>query len=267
MTWLRHNLEAYREAHRLIWREGLWRWMVLPVLLTMAYLPLLVLGGLALGEGISGWLVDLLPWLGDYRGWVYWPMRVLLFLLFALFGYFSYRIVVMLLYLPMMEFIAEGVERRVLGEAEAVARPWYAMVGRILGIVSLTLLLSAGLLVLNLAASLIPVVGTLVALACILPFQFFLTAVGYLDPYLDRRGYTVRESLRLLWRHFPTVVGFDLLGTGLLLIPIVGWFLGPTYAVVAGILMGMRLHRRPVPGRASPPAGPRPQLPFEGGAA
>lgn len=241
MRAIRDNFDAYRRAHDLIWRKGIWRMMVIPMLLTFIYMPAVVVGGLALGEAFSGWVVTVFPWLGDYSGWVYWVMRVLVTAIFALFAYFTYRIVVMLLYMPFLDFVSERVERTVLGRAAEDPKRWYQMIGRMVLIVAVTIALTALLLMLNLVASFIPVVGTVVVLVAILPFQFFLTAVGYLDPYLDRNGYAVGESLRLLWSRFPTVVLFDLCGTGLLLVPLVGWFIGPTYSVVAGVLLAIRL--------------------------
>lgn len=243
MRALRDNAHAYRLAHQLIWRGKIWRVMIIPVLMTMVYLPLVIVGGLALGEGFSEWMVSLFPWLANYSGWIHWMMRVLVFFLFALFGYFTFRIVVMLFYLPFLDFVSDRVERRVLGRPAEDPKRWHQMIGRILLIAVITILLTGLLLMLNLAASLIPVVGTIVAMVCILPFQFFLTGLGYIDPYFDRNGISVGESLGLLWRRFATVVVFDLFGTGLLLIPLIGWFLGPTYSVVAGVILGIRLQQ------------------------
>ena len=241
MQSLRDNLYAFRLAHQLIWKGKVWRVMIVPILLTMIYLPLVIMGGLAMGEAFSAWVVGFFPWMGDYSGWVYWPMRVLVFLIFTLFGYFTYRIVVVLLYMPVLEFVSERVERKVLGKANEDPKRWYQMIGRIILVALVTVMLTAVLMMFNLAASLIPVAGTIVAMVCVLPFQFFLTGFGYIDPYFDRSGYSVRESLRIQWRRFGTIVLFDLFGTGILLVPIVGWFIGPTYSVVAGVVLGIRI--------------------------
>jgi len=168
-------------------------------------------------------------------------MRGLVLVIFGLLAYITFRVVVMLFYMPVLEFVAERVERRVLGRAIEDPKRWYQMIGRMGLIVAVTLVLSMTLALLSLAASFIPVVGTVVVMLGILPLQWFLAAVGYLDPSLDRRGYAVRASLRMLRSRFFTVVLFDLIGTAILLVPLVGWFLGPTYSVVAGIILVIRM--------------------------
>jgi uncharacterized protein involved in cysteine biosynthesis len=232
---------SYREAHRLIWNGGIWPVLVVPVLLTVIYLPAMVFVGFLSGRALSDGLLHLLPWLEDGGKWASWLVQGLLLLGFGIFAFFSYRIVVMLFYLPCLDLIIERAEARLLGKESYDHKRWYQMLVR-MGLFALVILtLSAGLMVLNLLASLIPVMGPLIAMGCILPVQLFLTGAGYLDPYFDRNGYRVRESLRILRSRFPTVVAFEAVGSAFLLIPVVGWFLGPTYSVVAGVGLAIRM--------------------------
>jgi len=39
------GLGAYKHAHRLVWKEGMWKHLIIPGLLSMLYFPL-VIGGL-----------------------------------------------------------------------------------------------------------------------------------------------------------------------------------------------------------------------------
>lgn len=235
------TLASYREAHRLIWKGRIWPVLIVPVFLTMIYLPAMIVGGIFLSDALTTALVEWLPALGEETAWVYWPMRVLTFLIFALLGWFTFRIVVMLLYVPFLDLVMERVEKNHLGHASDDPKRWYQMLGRIGLVAFVTLSLTLGLSLLSLAASFVPVVGTLIAMGCVLPLQFFLTGFGYLDPYFDRNGYRVGESLGLLGRRFPTVVAFEAVGSSLLLVPVIGWFLGPTYSVVAGVVLALRL--------------------------
>ena len=244
MRALSDTLASYREAHRLIWKGRIWPMLVAPVLLTMIYVPAMIMAGFSLGGVLSLHLAEWFPWLGDGTGWFSWLMQGLMLVVFAVFAYFTFRIVVMLLYLPFLEFLIELVEKRLLGHSSEDPKRWYHLMGRAAVMVSVILVFTAGLTVVSLLASLIPVVGTLVVMLCVLPLQFFLTGVGYLDPYLDRNGYSVRQSLGLLRRHFLTVIAFDAVGSALLLIPVIGWFLGPTYSVVAAVVLGIRLDER-----------------------
>ena len=87
--------------------------------------------------------------------------------------------------------------------------------------------------------ALVPLVGQ-IAMAVLLPLsQMFLAGHGFTDPTLERRGMSVGQSFRFAWLHRRRVVGC---GAGFLLLtmmPIAGWFLGPTLGVVAGTLVAL----------------------------
>ena len=63
--------------------------------------------------------------------------------------------------------------------------------------------------------------------------------IGFVDPYLDRKGLSGADSFRIMLKNFFTIMFFSLIGGLLLLIPIFGWLLGPTYSVVAGIIIAI----------------------------
>mgnify|MGYP003329131946 CR=1 FL=1 len=69
--------------------------------------------------------------------------------------------------------------------------------------------------------------------------MIFLTGIGFVDPYLDRKGLSGADSFRIMLKNFFTIMFFSLIGGLLLLIPIFGWLLGPTYSVVAGIIIAI----------------------------
>ena len=70
----------------------------------------------------------------------------------------------------------------------------------------------------------------------------FLTGIGFIDPYFDRAGYSGMQSFRVMRNRFFTVGIFSSLGGLILLIPLFGWFLGPTYSVVAGIILALQFN-------------------------
>ena len=50
------------------------------------------------------------------------------------------------------------------------------------------------------------------------------------------------KSFHVMRQRFFTIVVFSAIGGLILLIPFVGWFLGPTYSVVAGIIIALNIH-------------------------
>ena len=103
---------------------------------------------------------------------------------------------------------------------------------------ALTGVMSLGVAGLNLGVLLIPVVGWVVSVGVLLPVQLWLGGVQAVDPCLGRNGRGVRASLGLLRRRWLVTLLVGGGGALILLIPVLGWFIGPTYLVVAGVGTG-----------------------------
>jgi len=56
------------------------------------------------------------------------------------------------------------------------------------------------------------------------------------DYTLERQGFSVKESQVYYRQHKPELFGIGLGLMFLLLIPVIGWFLAPTYALVTAYL-------------------------------
>jgi CysZ protein len=100
----------------------------------------------------------------------------------------------------------------------------------------LTLLFALIGLVTSFLVGLVPVIGTVVAAAFMPLFTIYLAGVGFCDPPLDRRGGGIGGTFTFAWRNRGRVFGHGLGFTVLLMIPVAGWFVAPSYGVVAGTL-------------------------------
>jgi uncharacterized protein involved in cysteine biosynthesis len=69
----------------------------------------------------------------------------------------------------------------------------------------------------------------------------FLSSAAFVDPYLDRRGMTPKQTFVLLWSKKTEMFFFGAAGLLLTIIPIIGWFIGPTYSVISGVALGVLL--------------------------
>lgn len=232
-------LGAYRTANRLIWGGGLWRYWAIPALLAVAYLPLLVWGI----AWAADWLAGHMKWSGAEGSWSWWVWRVMWWGVLGVVGWLTYRSVVMLFHAPFLDVISEKVENDLTGRDEAPEVKWLSMAWRSVRVAVVIGGLSLAVAVVNLGVTLIPLVGWLVSIGILLPVQLWLGGAQALDPYFGRNGDGARASLRRMRRR-PLLV--FLLGAGgalILLIPVLGWFVGPTYVVVAGVVTGVRMTR------------------------
>ncbi|MEZ5302526.1 MAG: EI24 domain-containing protein [Verrucomicrobiales bacterium] len=160
------------------------------------------------------------------------PRRALLF-----------RTVAMVLFSPFLGYMSEEVERREAGR-EPAPFTWRgagadALRGSLLALATTALSLFA--LVLCFALEAIPLVGTVGGLVLAPVFQGFFAGMNFFDPPLERRRLRhVGESLRFLWRSRWRLVANGLVFLALLAIPVVGWFLAPGYAALAGTIGSLR---------------------------
>ena len=215
-----------------------------PLLLTVLYFPVMVGACYFSAAVVVKFFEGQLGLDGDYRGWAWveWSVEIVLFLGIGVLGIITYRTVVLIFYSLYLDRIAERVEKAVTGEVAESKRPPTQVLSRMTVVAIITILGTVLMLMIQLGANLIPVVGGLIALALVIPCEMFLTGIGFIDPYFDRAGLTGMKSFHVMRQRFFTIVVFSAIGGLILLIPFVGWFLGPTYSVVAGIIIALNIH-------------------------
>lgn len=237
------GLRAYADAHDLVWRGGMWKHLIVPGLLSMLYFPV-VIGGLFGGTffGVKE-LATLIreDWLPEAAAeWMAWGFSIIIGLLGVYLAFLLYRSVVMIIYAPFIGLISETAEERFHG----TRGPSFSVGGLLYDIyrgsmVSVfTLLISLILSVACFLLLLIPVAGAMAYFIGMLVLQAYFAGVGFLDPVLERRRLGIRASLTHAYRHKWHVLGN---GTGFLimmLVPILGWFLAPSYGIIAAAISG-----------------------------
>jgi CysZ protein len=72
--------------------------------------------------------------------------------------------------------------------------------------------------------------------------QAYYNGILMTDYTLERQGFTIKESQLFYKVHKPEMFGIGLGFMFLLLIPVVGWFIAPTYAIVASYLQFSKLN-------------------------
>jgi CysZ protein len=233
------GLKTYLRAWRLIWQARLWPLLVIPGLIGMFYFPLVGLLTYWHGGKVARYLQE--NWLPEFlkRKFIAWLITVTVWLLALYLGFILFRNLVIILYSPVLSYLSQRTEEAVQSGGRGGANPNRMIRGALRGIgVSLT---SLGLALVGFVICclllLIPVLGQ-VAMAVLLPAsQMFLAGHGFVDPTLERRDLGVKASFRFAWRNRGRVIGCGAGFVLLTLLPVAGWFLGPTLGVVAGTLV------------------------------
>lgn len=227
---------AFKKAHRLICGQGYWRYLAIPILLSILLASLILVGGYFLAHFLVGRLETTFPGLAVQPGWVRGLLVVVLLVLEAGPCYVIFRSLVMVLYGPFLDRLSESVEIHVTGKANGLRIGILQSFRRPLVLAGYTIVASLVLFMASLALGFIPVVGWLISIFVVLPLQLFLSSVSYVDPYLERHGVAPRTAFRRMWEHKYDLMCFGGVAAAISLIPLIGWFLGPTYSVVAGLL-------------------------------
>ncbi|WP_269526583.1 EI24 domain-containing protein [Coraliomargarita parva] len=232
---------AYKQAHRILWQHGYWRYLLLPLALSIGLMPALLFGFGGLSYYLGTVAESRLS--GSEGGAVWLRWLVVLVMMCGVFGtgYVLYRNLVLVCYGPFLERLSMQAERTVIGHASESERPLWESLLRPLTITLYAVLASIGTLLLGLLLGFIPLIGSILSFFLFVPTQLFLGSVGYVDPYLERRGFSPREAFAQMRREFIPMLVFSIVGFLFLVVPLVGWFLAPTYSVVAGIVFGIRM--------------------------
>jgi uncharacterized protein involved in cysteine biosynthesis len=235
-------IESYSQAHRLLWKHGLWRYLLIPLLIAPV---LLVLIGSAMYFGVWTQLFSWIEghWLRGYDIPAF--VEALLFLGVAILlagpGYVAFRGLLMVCYAPFMDGLVSKTIRIESGGAREGEMGLVRVMVRALLMVVYTTVASLAVVVVALLLGLFPGLGPALSFAFSFPLQMFLCGVSSVDPCLERYDRSAADTVRLMWRHKVQMVGFGLISTAGMFIPLVGWFVSPTYSLVAGVILGMRL--------------------------
>ncbi len=230
---------AFKKAHQIIWDHGYWRYLLVPILLSALLLPTLIVGFGVLAYYSGTWIESLFTNGEDTMLWLRYLIMAVLLTCALGTGFVLYRNLIMVCYGPFLERLSVKAEILVNGQASEGDRPFLESILRPLTITLYAVIASLSTILLGALLGLIPLIGSLLMFLFLVPIQLFLGAVGYIDPYLERTGRSPKEAFQLMRHHFWPVIAFSITGLLLLVIPIVGWFVAPTYSAVAGIVFGI----------------------------
>lgn len=235
------GLGTYRSAMDALNRYHLWGWVIGPGVIS------LLLGGLAMAAGIL-YTDDLAAWLAEQ-----WPfetgeevfevaMNILAVIVTVVLVLLSLKYIVMVIVAPFMGTLSEKLEESITGKPIPDASFGQVMkdIGRALSIALRNIVRELFyILLITIAGLFIPVIGQIVSAILIFLVQSYYIGFGNIDCYLERKRYTVSDTVNFVNSYRWTIMGN---GTGfmlLLLIPVVGLLLAPGLGTAAATINGL----------------------------
>jgi CysZ protein len=230
------GIKAYSEAHRVLFQYKLTKYLIIPGIVTVVY-SLLYFWMVAHFAGRIATEADSYPWwlswMGDVTHYflktIYWVGAIGLF-------FVSLKYVVQVILSPILSNLSVAVEKKVLGQApvEITWKEAFQDIGRSL---SLAIRNSVHELFICLVLSFVPGVGQLASVAVSSYFYGF----GYMDYVMERKRMTIPQSVAFCKEHKGLAIGLGVVMYLLMLVPVLGWMIAPTYATVAATLETLRI--------------------------
>ncbi|HJV18555.1 MAG TPA: EI24 domain-containing protein [Sediminibacterium sp.] len=236
-------IQAYYQAHQFIKANKLWKWIIIPGIIYC----LLFWGGMyyfsntssefiewiALKTGLKSWLdkedSGLLGFLFTMGGLIVWLVLMLFY--FSLFKYLF-----LIIGSPLFSYLSEKTESIIEGKDYPFS---FSQLGKDMvrgirlagrnGLWQTVYTISIVIL------SLIPVVGWLTPVMAII-IECYYYGFSMLDYSMERHKKSPSESIFFISGHKGLAIGNGLVFYIMHLIPVLGWILAPTYAVVAATL-------------------------------
>jgi CysZ protein len=237
------SLQSYFQAHDLVWKAGLARYMLWPGLAFLLLFNVIIQLIFSLLHYLEKPLTDtVLPFLEEYinLSTEYLNNGVEVFFWLLEYAIDSNRdaiflSVFMVLGAPYLSFVSSRIQRYLNGEKQNTSTFWQELIRGIkigvkTGLMELSAFAIIGLL------GLIPLMDVLTPL---LGFgvQAYFSGIVVVDYALEQRGLGVAKSSDFFKRFRMEIAGIGLGFTFLLLIPVVGWFIAPTYGLAASAIL------------------------------
>ena len=236
-------IQSYYKAHFFIRKHKLWKWIIIPgIIYTILFIVSMYFFGLtansfiewiSIKTGIRTWLskndTGFLGILFAFGGIMLWLIQMLFY--FSLFKYI-WLIVGSPVFAYLSEKTASIIEEK---EFDFNTAQFIKDIFRGIKIALRNCLWQSVYMISIILLSLIPVAGWLTPLLALL-VECYYYGFSMLDYSFERKKITASESIYFIGEHKGLAVGNGLIFYIMQLLPVVGWVLAPTYAVVAATL-------------------------------
>jgi len=236
-------IQAYFQANRFIAKHKLWKWIFIPGLI---YTLLLFFGmyffwitsgsaieWMFLKIGIKGWMDKMND---SWLSFLFIFGRIMLHLVFLLFYFSLFKYIFLIIGSPVFAYLSEKTEAIIEGKDFPFnLKQLLKDVVRGVKLAFRNVLWQTVYTVSILILSFIPVIGWVTPLIGLLIECYYL-GFSMIDYSCERNKLSTSQSIAFIGRHKGLAMGNGLVFYLMHFIPILGWVLAPSYAVIAATL-------------------------------
>lgn len=237
------SIQSFFDAHRFINKHRLWKWIMIPgiiyCILFMAGIYLFAITSVKMTElvllktGVKAWLETMQDsWLNLL---VIVGQGIIMAVLF-LFYFSIFKFLFLIIGSPVFAYLSERTESILQGKDFPFSFPQFLKdIARAIRIALRNLLWQTVYVLTILILSFIPVVGWIAPLIALLTECYYF-GFSMLDYSSERNKLSAAQSIDFIGRHKGLAIGNGLVFYLMHFLPIIGWLLAPTYAVIAATL-------------------------------
>jgi len=236
-------IQSYFRAHRFIMKHKLWKWIVIPGII---YLLLFVFGfyGFWKSSNIAiEWVLQkshVKNWLEkEHDGLLYWLFimsQIILRLVLLLFYFSLFKYLFLIVGSPVFAYLSEKTESIIEKKDYPFnLHQFLKDIGRAVRVALRNMLWQAVYVFTIILLSFIPIVGWIAPLVSLF-VECYYFGFSMLDYSCERNRMSAQQSFSFISLHRGLAIGNGIGFYFMHLIPLVGWLLAPSYAVVAATM-------------------------------
>jgi CysZ protein len=237
------SIQSYLHAHQFIVKHKLWKWILIPGLIY----TILFLGGMFLFWHSSNNAIEFIllktgakNWLDKMQdGWISFLFimgQVILRLVLLLFYFSLFKYLFLIIGSPVFAYLSEKTESIMEGKDFPFNyKQFLKDIARAIKIAMRNLLWQTVYVVSILIISFIPFVGWIAPLVALL-VECYYFGFSMLDYSSERNKLSASQSIEFISRHKGLAIGNGLVFYMIHFVPLLGWLLAPSYAVIAATI-------------------------------
>ena len=234
------SLQAYHHTHRFIIKHRLWKWILIPGLIY----TILFIVGIYLFYVSSSSAIEFMLQKSGIEEWIKnsWLSFLLIFaqiilnLILLLFYFSLFKYLFLIIGSPLFAYLSEKTESIIEGkEYPFNFKQLMKDIIRGIKLALRNMLWQTVYTISILILSFIPVIGWVTPLLALLVECYYL-GFSMLDYSCERNKLSTAQSIGFIGRHKGLAIGNGMVFYLMHFIPILGWLLAPSYAVIAATI-------------------------------
>jgi CysZ protein len=237
------GIDTYGDAHRLILKHNLWKYVFFPGVINLILFILVCILGYYTKDIAVKYIFNFLGLTGEHQGFIKILLGILhfvlnLFIYFLVFIiYFStYKYIVLMIMPPILAVLSEKTEELVSGKKYKFNfHQLIKDIFRGLVIAFRNLFIELGFIIILFILGFIPVVGFICPLI-VFVISMYYYGFSMIDYSNERSRLTISESVTFVRKNNGFAIANGFIFYVLLMIPLLGLLIAPSYAVVAATI-------------------------------